>query len=219
MGKAHLKSVFGFSTFVLLSDIVGNLQGSAGVFVLGTVLTTAALGQFAFAVYLTDTPRRLAMSILNRVTFVHFSQNKHDKDYLREKFASIVRWNCRMLFPVMTSMMLFGPGWVTLFLGPEWAGIGPVVFWLSLSTIVGTAGGATSNLFKSMGRPALNLWLSVFTTIVVLFPVLYLRWSRLRRGGSGDRGVPRQGPGRRPSPPRSRTAPAPSGVRRPASRR
>ena len=73
----------------------------------------------------------------------------------------------------MIGMMLFGPGWAPQLLGPEWGSLGPVVFWLSASVVVGTAGGATSNLFKSMGRPGLDLVLSIVTTIGLLLPALY----------------------------------------------
>lgn len=174
LDRTHLRSALGFSGFVLLTDLIGNLQANAGVFVIGLVLATDDVGRFALALYLTDTARRLTMSILNRVTFVHFSQNKHDQRFLRETFASTVRWNCRALFPLMTSMMLFGPAWAPRLFGPEWEAAGPVIFWLSLTVIVGTAGGTTSNLFKSVGRPGLDLSLAVLTTVLILFPALYL---------------------------------------------
>lgn len=174
LDRAHLRAVFGFSTFILLSNLIGAFQVNAGVFVLGLVLATSSVGQFAFAVYLTDTARKIVMSILNRVTFVHFSQNKHDADYLRERFASVVEWNCRALFPPMFVLMLFGPDWVVRFLGIEWAPIGPVVVWLSLTVVVSAAGGATSNLFKSVGRPGMDMSLSFVTTIVILLPALYV---------------------------------------------
>ena len=174
LDRAHLGSVLGFSGFVLLTDLIGNLQTHAGVFVLGLVLATDDVGRFALSLYLTDTARRLVMSILNRVTFVHFSQNKHDQRFLRETFASTVQWNCRALFPLMTSMMLFGPAWAPRLLGPEWQAAGPVIFWLSLTVIVGTAGGTTSNLFKSVGRPGLDLSLAFSTTVLILFPALFV---------------------------------------------
>ena len=174
LDREHLRSVFGFGGFVLASDLIGNLQANAGVFILGLVLVTSDVGMFALALYLTDTARKLVMSILARVSFVHFSRNKHDLAFLRDTFAATVRWNCRALFPLMASMMLFGPEWVPRLFGAEWQSIGPVVFWLALTVMVGTAGGTTSNLFRSIGRPGLDLAVTVCTTVVILFPTLYL---------------------------------------------
>lgn len=173
LDRVHLRAVFGFSTYVMIGGMVGTFQANMGVFVLGLVLSTASVGYFALGVYLTDTMRRIVMSILNRVTFVHFSRNKYDSAFLRDKFVSTVRWNCRALFPLMIGMMLFGPGWAPQVLGSEWESLGPVIFWLSASVVIGTAGGATSNLFKSMGRPGLDLVLSIVTTIGLLLPALY----------------------------------------------
>ena len=73
LDRAHLRAVFGFSTYVMIGGMIGTFQANMGVFVLGLVLSTASVGYFALGVYLTDTMRRIVMSILNRVTFVHFS--------------------------------------------------------------------------------------------------------------------------------------------------
>ncbi|WP_158586879.1 oligosaccharide flippase family protein [Aurantiacibacter zhengii] len=174
LSKEHLGSVFGFSTFILLSDLLSFAQSNAGVFILGLVLSTASVGYFALATYLTNTARKIVMSILNRVTFVHFSRNKHDQGFLRKKFISTVRWNCRALFPPLTAMMLFGPSWAPQFMGEEWSALGSLLFWLSLTVIVGTSGGTTSNLYKSMGRPGLDLTFAVVTTAGLLFPGVYV---------------------------------------------
>ena len=176
--REHLSPIFGFSTFILLGSLLSNAQANAGVFVLGLVLPTASVGYYALAAYLTDTARRIVMSILNRVTFVHFSRAKHDGDFLRDKFVSAVKWNCRALFPLMTALMLFGPDWAPQFMGPRWTSLGPLLFWLSATVIVGTAGGSTSNLFKSMGRPGLDLTIMVATTGGLLLPAMYFSGAR-----------------------------------------
>lgn len=171
--REHLGPIFGFSSFIFLGSLLTQVQANAGIYVLGLVLTTASVGYYAFAVYLTDTARKVVMSILNRVTFVHYSRHKHDNAFLREKYVSTVTWNCRALFPLMTVMMLFGPRWAPQLLGPQWSGLGPLIFWLSLMVIIGTAGGATSNLFKSMGRPGLDFSIALCSMTGVLFPTLY----------------------------------------------
>ena len=173
----ELRQVFGFSGFVLAGNLVGTFQANAGVVVLARVLTATDVGYYSLALYLTDTVRRALMSILNRVTFVHYSQHKHDLARIREIFVATVTWNCRVLFPVMTAVMLFGPALAVEFLGPEWARLGSVIFWLSLTVIIGTAGGTTSNLYKGLGRPGLDLLLMLITTVGILFPALIVAGS------------------------------------------
>lgn len=169
---AHLREVLGFSGFVLASDVVGQLNANLGVFVIGRFLSVSEVGLFGLAIYFTDTARRMVMSILNRVTFVHYSSLQDDKDALRQTYFSTVTWNCRLLFPVMIAMMTFGPGLLIDFLGNAWQPMAPVVAILSLSIIIQTAGGMTSTLFKAVGRPDVETAVIVATSFFVLAPLV-----------------------------------------------
>ncbi|WP_181008492.1 oligosaccharide flippase family protein [Sphingomonas montanisoli] len=170
----HLKDIFGFSSFVLGGDLIGSFQANAGVFILGRMLSTSDVGLYSIGIYMTDTVRKVLASILNRVTFVHYSQNKHDPAALRQSYVSTVIWNCRLIMPVMVAMLLFGPSLFGRFLGPEWSQLGPVIRWLSLAIIVQAAGGAVSTLYKGMGRPGLDMTLMVINTGLILLPALLL---------------------------------------------
>jgi teichuronic acid exporter len=167
---AHLRELFGFSSYVLLNDLAVSFSANAGVFIVGRMVSTADAGLYSLANYMTDTVRRALMSILNRVTFVHFSQIKHDKIQLARVYISTLTWNCRVIFPVMTVFMLFGPSLMSHFYGDRWAGHGAVIRWLSLAVMINAAGGATSNLYKAIGRPGLDLTLFLATTLILLFP-------------------------------------------------
>jgi teichuronic acid exporter len=170
LDRAHLKEVLGFSSFVLANDFAVSLSANAGVFILGRLVSVADVGLFGLASYMTDTVRKSLMSILNRVTFVHYSSVQGDKAALRKVYMSTLEWNCRVIFPVMVAFMLFGPELLTHFLGPAWKDMGAVVRWLSLSVMIHAAGGTTSTLYKGIGRPGLDMSLFLATTLGLLFP-------------------------------------------------
>jgi len=168
--KKHLKEVFGFSTFILMNDLAISLSANAGVFIIGRMVSASDAGLYSLANYMTDTVRRALMSILSRVTFVHFSQIKHDKPQLSQAYLSVQVWNSRVIFPIMTAFMLFGPALMNHFYGHRWDHAGSVVRWLSLAVIINAAGGATSNLYRAIGRPGMDLALFLTTTTLIQFP-------------------------------------------------
>jgi teichuronic acid exporter len=167
---SHIRDVFGFSSFILFNDLAVSFSANAGVFILGRVVSMSDAGLFSLATYMTDTVRRSLMSILNRVTFVHYSKIKNDKAQTARAYISTLTWNCRVLFPVMTVFMLFGPNLMIHFLGHRWDGLGPVIRWLSLSVIIHAAGGTTSTLYKANGKPGLDMALFLATTFLLLIP-------------------------------------------------
>lgn len=171
--RAELGSIMGFSGFILLSDLTGALQAQAGVIILGATLGAKLAGFYALAFYLTDTARKMLMSVLNRVTFVHYSRNQHDRIEIRRAFLATIIWNCRIIFPIMLTAIIFAPAFTLLALGQEWAAINTPIRWLALSVIIGTAGGTTSALFKSLGRPGLDFLIMLVTTVALLLPAIY----------------------------------------------
>jgi O-antigen/teichoic acid export membrane protein len=172
LDPVYLRDVLGFSGFVLVSDVMGQVNGNLGVFVIGRLLPVSDVGLFGLAVYFTESVRRMVMSILNRVTFVHFSSVQSDPDALRRTYFSAVTWNCRLLFPVMVGMMCFGPALLVAFLGEMWRPMGPVVAILSLAIIIQTAGGMTSTLFKAVGKPEIEMAVILSTSVFVLMPMI-----------------------------------------------
>jgi teichuronic acid exporter len=166
--------LFGFSTLVLTNDLAVSFAGQAGVFILSRMTSVSDAGLFSLATYMTDTVRKTLMSILNRVTFVHYSSIQNDKEQLKKSYLSTLTWNCRMIFPVMTTFMLFGPEILIDFLGANWRGMEGVVIWLSIAVMVHAAGGTTSTLYKGVGRPGLDLSIFLGTTVFLLFPGIVL---------------------------------------------
>jgi PST family polysaccharide transporter len=168
--RGCLKDIFGFSSFVLANDMLVAFSANAGTFVLGRVMSAADVGLFGLATFVTDVVRRSLMSILNRVAFVHYSAMQSDYLALRRAYIKTVTWNCRLVFPVMMTMILVGPNLLEQFLGREWTNMGEVVRWLSVSVMIHAAGGATSTLYKAIGRPGLDMGLFGATTLLILFP-------------------------------------------------
>ncbi len=168
--KSHLRAVFSFSGKIFVNNMAVSLSANAGVFILGRAVSVADAGLYALAVYITDTLRRILMSILNRVMFVHYSANKTDLERLARKYIETIRWNCRIVFPAMTLIIFFGPALTVPLLGDAWGDMQSVLIWLSVSVMIHAAGGTTSTLFTAMGRPGLDMALFLLTTLLILFP-------------------------------------------------
>lgn len=170
--REDLREVFGFSGFVVANDVAAAASANAGVIILGRFASTAEVGLFSLATYIVETIRRTLMSILSRVMLVHYSQAKNDPEQLRSLFLTTLTWNCRLVFPVALSIILFGPSLSVAVLGPEWNEMGPVLGWLSLSVMIVAAGGTTSTLYRAIGRPGLELSIFLATTFSIQLPAM-----------------------------------------------
>jgi teichuronic acid exporter len=169
-----LREIFNYSGLVFLSDLTVSLANNAGVMIVGRVLGASEVGMYSLAIYMTDTVRRAISSVLNRVMFVHYAQNKHDPAVMKAAYLRTLSWNCRVIFPFMTMFILFGPSLTVHFLGPAWTDMGAPLQWLALSVMIGAAGGTTSTLYKAIGRPGMDLCLFLATTILLLAPGIYI---------------------------------------------
>lgn len=166
----EFRKLFGFSGFVLANDVAVAASANAGVLVLARLLSVADAGLFSLASFLTDSVRRTLMSILNRVTFVHYSAAQRDLDRVRRIYLNTLTWNCRAVFPIMVAMMLVGPDVFEMLLGGAWSDMDWTLRWLCISVLIHTAGGTTSTLYKAIGKPGLDMALFLASTLLVLFP-------------------------------------------------
>lgn len=174
VAKGQIKSIFAFSGFILAAEMTGTLQTHAGVLILGAALGSTSAGFFSLALYLTDTVRGVVMSVLNRVTFVHYSIHQNDPLEVRRALLNTIKWNCRIIFPLMFAMIAFGPHIAVAFLGEGWNEMATTLRWLAATVIVGTAGGTTTTLFRGLGRPGMDFSIMVLTTLVLLLPSIYI---------------------------------------------
>lgn len=171
---AGIAPVLSYSSLVFLNDLIVALSQNFGTLVIGRTLSKEAVGLFALAVLITDTVRINLMTVLNRVTFVYYSEAKDDSTRLRAQYSDTVRWNCLIIFPAMTILALFAPTILTALLGSQWANMGDALRWLAVSVMIHAAGGTSSTLYKAIGRPGLDLSLFVATTLFVMVPSVLL---------------------------------------------
>lgn len=172
LDKSHIGELFGYSTLVCINDIVGTLTANVGTLIIGRIFTPSEAAIYGLAVNLTETVRRVIMSVLNRVMFVHYSINKHDNHALRTGYVRTLTWNCRVIFPIMTACIFFSDAIVNVLLGPEWKDMESVMQILAVSIMIQTAGGTTSTLYKAIGKPGLDTSLSILTNLLLLLPAI-----------------------------------------------
>jgi teichuronic acid exporter len=164
------RSIVSYSGLVFLNDVAVAMAKNLDVAVIGRILTKADVGIYSLAFFLTDIVRLNLMSILNRVMFVRYAQDQNDTVALRRNYLETMRWNCLIIFPLMTALILFGPELVLRLYGPSWASIEPVLQLLALSVIFHAAGGTSSTLYKAIGKPGLDLAMFLGTTATFLVP-------------------------------------------------
>jgi O-antigen/teichoic acid export membrane protein len=172
--RTQFRELFGYSGLIFANDVAVAITKNFDVVLIGRVLSEAQVGLYSLAFYITDIARMNLMAVLNRVMFTQYSSIQQDHALVRRYYAITLRWNCLVLFPMMLALILFGPSLATQFLGAEWEHLTFPLQALAVAVIIHAAGGTTSTLFRSLGKPGLDLTLYLLTSAAFLVPLLFV---------------------------------------------
>ncbi|WP_126174638.1 lipopolysaccharide biosynthesis protein [Altericroceibacterium xinjiangense] len=172
LDRRTFREMIGYSGFVFANDLFVSISRNLDVITLGRILSQSQVGIYSLAFYVTDIVRMNVMSILNRVMFTHYSSIQNDHDAVRFYYIRTASWNALLIFPVMVAIILAGPVLTPVFLGADWRAMGIPLQLLAVSVMIHAAGGATSTVYKALGRPGLDFTLNVLTSVIILLPAL-----------------------------------------------
>jgi len=154
--RDRFKDLFGFSSYVLLSNVINFLNRNGDNIIIGRFLGATQLGFYDIAYNLMLKPLQYISYTTSRVLFPALSQIQDDKEMVRQIYIQTVRLISLMTFPMMIGLSILAPDLIILVYGPKWGGAIPVFkvlcfvgLWQSISTTVGT-------VLLSQGRSKLS---------------------------------------------------------------
>jgi PST family polysaccharide transporter len=164
---SHLTTVnLAFYVIASLDNILlGAVKGSEalGLYNRGYRLITQSVDQ------LIAPATRIAVPLLNRL--------KSDPPHYRLVWSNLLQLMILAGAPGMLWVMLLAPPLVELILGPQWAGVAPIFFWLGLGTLATPLAASTGWLLITQDQTKrLATYVLIASTIAVLSFVAGLPW-------------------------------------------
>ncbi len=130
-----LRSLLGFSTFVLLSSILDNVSARLSTLVIGKLYSPADLGLFNRAETASQLPTNLLSAIPSRIAFPLFSAAKNDRHLLRAGLRKSLAISMLVNVPVMIGISATARPLIHCLYGAKWEAAAPYLSILALAGI------------------------------------------------------------------------------------
>jgi len=168
--KKAFKEIFGFGIFTLGTALIVNISANIDYLIIGKVIGATALGAYTLAYMLTNLVKSQITSMLNRVMFPFYSKIQHDIEEIKEYYFKVVKYYSILIYPIMLYLIIFGDFIVVFFFGDKWVDtIFPMKI-LALSVLIEVLTNGYNLLFRSIGKPKLEMAIQLITLILIFIP-------------------------------------------------
>ena len=155
---------FGFSGYLVISNLMYRIYGNLFAMVIGKVHSAQDAGFYGQANKLQQVASMVLTTVVSRVAFPMFSEADGDKERLRRGLAKALGATLFVSVPVALSLSLFAEPVVLILFGEKWRQAIPVVEVLGLSAMFMPMQMLNISVLKAMGRADLN-----FRVMVIKF--------------------------------------------------
>ena len=139
---------------------------SADNLLVGKFLGATSLGFYARAYSLMLLPLAEVIGVLRPVLFPALAEIQHDRERVRRAYLRANRLITFITFPMMFGLLAVADPFVTGLLGPDWAGVIPLIQILAMAGLLDTVANPTGWLFLSQGKTDWMFRWSVFGSSV-----------------------------------------------------
>jgi O-antigen/teichoic acid export membrane protein len=166
LDAAAFRELFGFSGFVLGSELVSYGRGNGDNFVIGRVLGAKALGYYDLAYRMMLLPVDRFGEVVSVSVYPVMASLRDDLEEVWHRYRDALRLVSVVCFPVTIGIAMVAPLAVPPLLGRQWTGAVGALQVLALSGPLLGMNRLTSTLVRAVGRPNWGMWLNVVGLIV-----------------------------------------------------
>jgi len=171
---ASFKKIFSFGVYTTGTQIFNYLTGNIDYLLIGKLLGAHQLGIYSLAYSMTYIVRGQIMRVVNKVFYPVYSKIQHDFETIRRYYFQVIKYNCIVIYPLMVGLILLAKPLVLISLGERW---GEAVIPIQLMAGAGLVHLLTSSntiLLRGIGKPRLEMIMSIIKTIGVTVPFIIL---------------------------------------------
>lgn len=175
LSRSSLHRLLKYGVPYQLNTFLATIKDDGMTAFLGGILGTTGIGYLGWAQKWVQTPLRLFMDNVTRVTFPAFSRMQDDKTHLEQTLTRSIFFICFLVFPSVVGLVILAPVLVQLI--PKYGKWQPAIIPLSLLSINVLFAAATTqltNLLNAIGKIKVTFKLMVMWTILTWIFIPYL---------------------------------------------
>jgi O-antigen/teichoic acid export membrane protein len=169
------RELIAYGRHVLASELV--VRGGLAIesVVVGRGVSTAALGQYGYAMRIAGQPLSALVNVASYVLFPTFAHIATDEPRLRAGFMRSLRWMALIALPSSLLLFAIGEPLAVLLLGETWRPAGEAVMALCLYSAGHAVAGIGGEAFKATGRTDLLFRMhATAVSLTIVFMLLLL---------------------------------------------
>jgi len=178
--KESLKKLLTFGIPYQLNSFLATIKDDGMTAFLGGILGPTGLGYLAWAQKWAQTPLRLFMDNVLRVTFPAFSRMQDDREQLARSVTRSIFFVCFLVFPSVAALIVLAP--LLLKIVPRYSKWEPALIPLilvSINVIFAAATTQLTNLLNAIGKIKITFKLMIMWTVLTwaFIPYLAIKYS------------------------------------------
>ena len=176
------RSIVGFSSWLMLNNLLTFLNGRVSTFFLGKMTGPAELGQYTLSQRIIYLPGSEIVAPIRQAVFPGYAKVADDLPRLRYGFTKVFGLVLLSVMPLTVALGLVIDPFVRVFVGDKWLSAIPIMQVLVLSAMFRVSTANANPLLLALGRPG-QLALINFVALLIVLPLLF--WGVDLMGGIG----------------------------------
>lgn len=171
---AAFKQIFGFGVFTFGTTLILNLTTNIDYLIIGKLVNASALGAYTLAFMLTGLVSSQVASMINRVMFPFYSSIQTDITKVKTYYLKVIGYYALLIYPIMLALIVLAGPILSIFFGDKWVDAKVPLRILALAVLINVLTSSYNLLFRSIGRPKLEMKILLCLFIFVMFPSVSL---------------------------------------------
>jgi len=172
--KISFKKIFGFGVYTTGTQIFNYLTNNIDYLLIGKMLGAQPLGVYSLAYNLTYVVRGQILNVVNKVLYPVYSKIQDDSLTIKRYYFKVIKYNCIVIYPLMVGLILLAKPLVLIGLGERWSEAVVPIQLMAGAGLVHLLTSSNTILLRGMGKPRLEMIMSIIKTLGVTVPFIIL---------------------------------------------
>lgn len=168
-----LTEIFRFSIFTFSTALVLIVSSNIDYLFIGKLISTESLGIYSLAYMLTVLVSNQVTSMIDRVMFPFYSNVQNNIIMVKIHYLKSLQYYSLLLYPVMLGLIVLCSPMIKTFFDTRWIEAKTPIRILALVVLVNLFTHSGTIVYRSIGKPKLEMFISSITLFFVTLPAVY----------------------------------------------
>jgi len=184
--RRAFRELYGFGRWITASNIFNFLLTQGDDILVGRLLGAPALGWYQMAYRVSNLPATEIASVISQVTFPAYAQLQESRARVGAAFLRVIRMSTLLSFPIGALVILLGPDFTRVILGPHWVPMISTMQILAIYGLIHSLGASCGPVFLGLGRANLTAKIQLVKLVIFAATVYPLTktWGLLGTAGA-----------------------------------